>query len=367
VYQSGALFSFDNTPSQVNIRVGVSFKSTDQACANAESEVGAASFDEILAKSKALWNEKLSKIEIYIANTPSNVTEMFYSSLYRASLTPNNATGETQGAFENTTSFYFDSLYCSWDTYRTFYPLMALHSPVEFAQIVESYIDGYRKNGWMPECRANNLPGWTQGGSSADNIVAHFAVNYHNEATRLGIDLEELYAAQLADGDLNPPEWNIQGRQVNVYKKYGYVPYAVLDVSSTGRQTREGSRTLEYAFEDFGIRQVAQLLNKTDDVARYTNRSLFYRNVWDPSVNSDGFSGFAQKRFPNGTFSFQDPANCSPRDSDDSRACSLQWSNQNGFYESSSWEYSWFAPHDTAQLIELMGGNVRIKCARKHH
>lgn len=55
---------------------------------------------------------------------------------------------------------------CSWDTFRTFYPLMALHSPVQFAQIVDNYIDGYLKQGWMPECRANNLPGWTQGGVS---------------------------------------------------------------------------------------------------------------------------------------------------------------------------------------------------------
>lgn len=55
-------------------------------------------------------------------------------------------------------------------------------------------------------------------GSSADNIVSHFAVNYHNEAARLGINLNDLYGALLADGELNPPEWNIQGRQVNVYK-----------------------------------------------------------------------------------------------------------------------------------------------------
>ena len=112
---------------------------------------------------------------------------------------------------------------------------MSLHSPVEFAQIVDSYIDGWRKNGWMPECRANNLPGWTQGGSeelfhlycllliiligsSGDIIVSHFAVNYHNEAQRLGIDLNELYSALLTDGEVNPPEWNIEGRQVNVYK-----------------------------------------------------------------------------------------------------------------------------------------------------
>ncbi|KAJ7594497.1 glycoside hydrolase family 92 protein, partial [Mycena floridula] len=358
VYQSGALFSFDGEPSTIILRVGVSFVSADQACQNAESEIGSSSFEDIMAQSQALWNERLHKIEIDdIAGTPPEITELLYSSLYRTSLTPNNASLETQGIYTGTDSFYFDSLYCSWDTFRTFYPLLALTSPVEYAQIVDSYIDGYRKQSWMPECRANNLPGWTQGGSSADNIVGHFAMQYHNEAAQLGIDLEELYAAMLQDGEVNPPEWNTLGRQVNVYKQFGYVPFAVLDVSSTGRQTREGSRTLEYAFEDFAIRQVAQLLGKTDDEATYANRSLFYRNTWDPSVVSDGFKGFAQKRFMNGSFAFTDPANCSPNDSNQDRPCSLESSNVNGFYESSSWEYSWYAPHDTAHLIELMGGN----------
>ena len=88
VYESGALFSFAGNPSEINIRVGVSFVSTDQACANAESEVGDAAFEDIVDQSKALWNEKLSKIEIDLKNTPANVTELLYSSLYRASLTP---------------------------------------------------------------------------------------------------------------------------------------------------------------------------------------------------------------------------------------------------------------------------------------
>lgn len=88
VYQSGALFSYANKPKTVNIRVGISFKSTEQACANAESEIGSSTFDEIHAQAKALWQEKLSKIEVDVANTPANVTELLYSSLYRASLTP---------------------------------------------------------------------------------------------------------------------------------------------------------------------------------------------------------------------------------------------------------------------------------------
>ena len=88
VYESGALFSYDGQPEQVNIRVGVSFRSTEQACANAESEISGSTFEEVMAQSKALWNQKLSKIEIDVPNTPENVTEMLYSSLYRASLTP---------------------------------------------------------------------------------------------------------------------------------------------------------------------------------------------------------------------------------------------------------------------------------------
>lgn len=88
VYQSGALFSYDSNPETVNIRVGVSFRSEDQACANAESEIGSFSFEEIEIQAKALWQEKLSKIEINVGGTPPNVTEMLYSSLYRSSLTP---------------------------------------------------------------------------------------------------------------------------------------------------------------------------------------------------------------------------------------------------------------------------------------
>ena len=133
VVESGALFSFAENSTQVTIRVGVSFVSEEQACSNAESEIGTATFEDILAQSKELWNERLSRIEIDVPRTPPNVTELLYSSLYRASLTPvsyfppffgcciqianmrhikNNATGEAQGQFAGTNSFYFDSLYC---------------------------------------------------------------------------------------------------------------------------------------------------------------------------------------------------------------------------------------------------------------
>lgn len=204
--------------------------------------------------------------------------------------------------------------YCSWDTFRTFYPWLSLSSPKDYAQIVETYIDGYRKLGWIPECRSNQVPGYTQGGSDATNvslftspslsclqlshlafqILADFAVKYAEEAKDLGIDLKELYSALLKDGTAEPPEWDVQGRQIRAYAKYGYVPYAHFDPQSSGRQTREGSRTLEYANNDFAIRQVSRLLGENEDAKIFRNRSMFYRNVFDPSVTSDGFKGFMQ-------------------------------------------------------------------------
>ena len=133
IYQSGALFSLtpdDAEKNEFNIRVGISFRSVEQACSNAESEVGSASFEEIRERARALWQEKLRRIEIDVPGSPPNITEMFYSSMYRSFLTPvrgrtarvrksltffrlqNNATDESQGPFLDTESPYFDSLYC---------------------------------------------------------------------------------------------------------------------------------------------------------------------------------------------------------------------------------------------------------------
>lgn len=113
----------------------------------------------------------------------------------------------------------------SWDTFRTFYPLLSLHSPKDYAEIVETYIDGYRKTGWIPECRANNVPGRTQGGSDGTNVLADFAVKYgpNGLAGKLGVDLEEMYEALKKDAYSTPADWNSYGRQVDVYMKYGYI------------------------------------------------------------------------------------------------------------------------------------------------
>lgn len=172
--QAGALFSFSAYPktedggANITLRVGVSYNSADQACANAEEEVGENwDFDATAASARDNWNSKLNRFRLDPA-TNSTIAELFYSSLYYSFLTPHNATGEAGNLFpgaatENYQGNYYDGLYCTWDSYRTFFPFMSLSSPVEFAEITDAYVDGWRKEGWIPECRANLVPGYTQG------------------------------------------------------------------------------------------------------------------------------------------------------------------------------------------------------------
>lgn len=87
-YEAGALISYMGKPSMIELRVGVSFVSADQACANIDEELGSSTFEEIEAQSKALWNQKLGRVALDLAGTPTNITEMFYSSFYRSFLTP---------------------------------------------------------------------------------------------------------------------------------------------------------------------------------------------------------------------------------------------------------------------------------------
>lgn len=166
---------------------------------------------------------RLNRVELD-PGTNDTVLELFYSSLYRSFLSPNNGTDESRATLVN---------YCTWDTFRTAYPFLSLHSPSDYAEIVENYIDGWRETGWIPECRANNLPGLTQGGSDGTNVLADFAVKDRAIAQRLGVDLNEMCSALLKGDFQTPPEWDSFGRQIGVYEKYSYIPFAVFDTHSS--------------------------------------------------------------------------------------------------------------------------------------
>ncbi|KAI0339451.1 hypothetical protein BDW22DRAFT_1336332 [Trametopsis cervina] len=368
--EAGAILQFSGSDT-VLARFGVSFISTEQACANAETEISNWDWDSVQASSSAMWEDVLSRIEIDTTAENATVVELLYSSLYRSHLVPANMTDENP--YWESQFPFFDALFCSWDTFRTVHPLLSVLSPVEWAQIINAYVDGWRNTGarmegYIPECRSNTKKGYVQGGSDGMPILGDFAVKYGDHATQLGVPTDDLYQALVDTAENTPPNWYMVGRQNTAWKMFGYIPTDWTDPSgSTGLPTREASRAVEYAVGDFAVRQAAKALGKsTADVAKYTNRSMNFANHWDPSVTSDGFSGFLQRRFPNGTFAFSDPVACSPRDTV-GHSCARGTDNNVGFYESSSWEYSFFVPHSMSTLIGLMGGNTTFINRTEHY
>ncbi|KAF9261279.1 hypothetical protein L218DRAFT_1046753 [Marasmius fiardii PR-910] len=364
--QAGGLLSF-NTTLSVLARFGVSFLSSDAACQNAEQEVPDWSWSKVEQASEAKWEDVLSRVELpAIEKENKDVVTLLYSSLYRASLVPANLTGENPYWTSNFP--FYDALFCSWDTFRTVHPLLSIVSPREWSEIVNAYIDGWRHTGFIPECRANTKNGFVQGGSDGMPILGDFAVKYSSRANELGVPVNDLYQALVDTAENTPPDWLRVGRQNTAWKTFGYIPTAWVDPSgATGLMTREASRAFEYAVGDFAVRQAAIALKKpASDIAKYANRSMNFVNMWNPNVTSDGFSGFAQRRFQNGTFAFSPPDACSPVDPV-GHSCARGDDNDTGFYESSSWEMSFFAPHSMATIIKLMGGTSTFISRLDHY
>ncbi|CAL1694909.1 unnamed protein product [Somion occarium] len=353
--QAGVLLSFNSSTGVVLTRFGVSFISSEQACANAQEEVPDWDWDLVQSASRAKWEDVLERVSIDVEKENPTVVELLYSSLYRASLVPANLTSENP--YWGSESPFYDALFCSWDTFRTVHPLLSLTSPREWAEIVNAYIDGWRNTGYIPECRANTKAGYVQGGSDGMPILGDFAVKYGARAGELGVSTDDLYQALVDTAENTPPDWYRVGRQNTAWKQFNYIPTAWVDPSgATGLPTREASRTLEYALGDFAVRQAALTLGKgAADIQLYGNRSLGFKNVWDQNVTSDGFTGFSQRRFENGTFAFSPPDACSPVDPTP-HSCARGTDNNVGFYESSSWEMSFFAPHSMSTIVNLMGG-----------
>ncbi|KAG7094587.1 hypothetical protein E1B28_005412 [Marasmius oreades] len=353
----GALFAFKRAsegPTRILARVGVSFISSEQACTNAEEDIPDFNFDRVHQANRAEWNELLGRIQVDTTGVSEDTVKLFYSSVYRSHISPADYSGENPKW--NSTEPYYDSYYCNWDTYRTLYPLLSLQDPANFARIVRAMIDIQKHEGWLPECRGATAQHWIQGGSNADPILGEFWVKFHEQATALNVSGDDLYNALLADAESEPPNWNLQGRQANAWKTFNYIPHDIVD--SGGANSKQVSRTLEHAFGDFAISQVAKIRGNAEDGAKYAQRAGNYFNVWNPNVSvpdAPSVRGMMQPRSSNGTFDFTDPRHCSIHDPEKA-TCFLNAANLDGFYEGSPIIYSQYVPQDTARLLDLQGG-----------
>jgi predicted alpha-1,2-mannosidase len=334
----GAFVQFANGDSPVYARVATSFISVAQACSNAEQDIPTWDFDGLVNTAAELWRQKLAPIVVNTEGVNQSFVTNFYSGVYRTMINPQNYTGEN--FLWSSTEPYFDSFYCLWDQFRSQLPLLTIVDPAAISQMVRSLIDTYRHVGWLPDCRMTFCKGHTQGGSNADNVLA----DAYLKGLKDGIDWEAGYAAVVKDAEVEPFDWSSQGRGgLDSWKALGYIPVQDFDYKGFGTMTRSISRTLEYAYNDFCIAQMADGMGKSSDKAKYLERSGNWQNIYKSDQVSTwwngsetGFTGFFQPKWLNQTWGYQNPLNCS--NLDDFSSCSLQNTGRETF-ESSIWEY----------------------------
>ncbi|KAI1328713.1 glycoside hydrolase family 92 protein [Xylariaceae sp. FL0255] len=344
----------DNT---LTARVGTSFISAEQACTNAETEIPnpAEDFDELVTEAQSEWREKLQTISISPGGASVDMQTSFYTSVYHTMMSPQNYTGENPKWDSGIP--YFDSFYCIWDSFRVQHPLLTIIDPLTQTQLVNSLIDIYEHEGWLPDCHMSLCNGWTQGGSNADIVLVDAYVK-----NLTGINWEKALEAIIQDAEVEPLEWSFHGRGgLASWKTLDYIPYLDFDPAGFGTNSRSISRTLEYGYNDYCLATLAQGLGHSDLYTKYAARSGNWQNLWKADQTSlingtnTGFTGFFQPKYQNGTWGFQDPIDCSSL----AGFCSLT-TNPSETFEASIWQYQFLVPQSQASLISLMGGDDKF-------
>jgi predicted alpha-1,2-mannosidase len=328
--------------------------SSAQACQNAEREIPDFNFDKTLATAVASWKEKLSVVQVDNTGINRDLQTTFWSGIYRSMISPQDYTGENP--LWKSDEPYYDSYYCIWDSFRSIHQLLTLVDPHSQALMVRSLLDIYVHEGWLPDCRMSLCKGFTQGGSNADTLLVDSWVKGITE----GVDWDLAYKAIVKDAEVEPQNWGVEGRGgLTSWKTLGYIPINDFDPYGSGAFTRSISRTVEYAYNDYCIAQMAKGLGHTADYEKYMQRSSNWKNLFNPTQSSlisgrdTGFVGFLQPKTMNGTFEYQDPIVCSNELEMD--GCYL---NPNGLetYEGNPWLYTLYVPGDMANLIITLGG-----------
>ena len=326
---TGAIIGFSTRKGEiVHARIASSFISFEQAAQNLK-ELGNDSFEQLAQKGNDAWNNVLGKIEVEGGNLDQYRT--FYSCLYRSLLFPRKFyefTADGQPVHYSPYNgqvlpgyMYTDTGF--WDTFRGLFPFLNLMYPSVNKEIQEGLINTYKESGFFPEWASPGHRGCMIGNNSASVLVDAYMKGVKVD------DVKTLYEGLIHGTENVHPEVSSTGRLgYQYYNKLGYVPYDVKINENT-------ARTLEYAYDDWCIYQLAKALNRPKkEIELFAKRAMNYRNVFDKE------SKLMRGRNENGQF--QSPF--SP----------LKWGD--AFTEGNSWHYSWSVFHDPQGLIDLMGG-----------
>jgi predicted alpha-1,2-mannosidase len=313
----------------VTVRIGVSLISPEQARRNLDQDMPEADFDHVVARAKSAWESQLAKIDVEGGTAAERRT--FYTALYHAVQLP-HMLEEIDGAGKfvhwspydgkvHAGEMFADTGF--WDTFRAEFPLLALVEPKRDAAIIRAMLHAFDEGGFLPK--------WPNPGETNVMIATHgdaVIADAYAKGIR-DFDAAKAYAALRKDATEKGTGAFEARSGIEDYIRLGYVPY--------DHGVRESvACTLEYAYDDFAVAQMAKALGHDDDYRLFTARSKNYRNVYD------GRTGFMRGRKSDGTW-------IEPFDP-------LAWG---GVYtEGNAWQWLWSAQQDIAGLIELMGGKA---------
>ncbi|MDX8341272.1 GH92 family glycosyl hydrolase [Draconibacterium sp. IB214405] len=323
--------------SPVKLKVGTSFTSIDNARKNLEEEIADWDFEGTKAKMEATWNEYLGRIDVESENE-AELTK-FYTAMYHALQQPrlmSDVNGDypafsKQYEIKNTNDFDYYGDFSNWDIFRAQMPLLSLIAPQEYNDMVKSLVAKAEEGNWLPI-----FPMWNNYTSA---MIGDHSTSILCDAAMKGFDfdLEKAYK-YMRKNAYDSPEENeyIDGkgrRALSTYLQLGYIPLED-EVANAFHTNEQVSRTLEYAYDDWCVAQVANKLDKTDDYNDLISRSYNYSNVFDED------QGWVNGKYADGSFYTDFDAEA----------------NMYFITEGTPKHYTWFVPQDVDGLIDLMGG-----------
>lgn len=320
----GAYASFNLKQNQtVGVRVGISYLSPEQAKENV-AETSGFTFNEIYQKSDSLWNNYLGRIKVY-GGLPSQ-RQTFYSALRNTFIMPSDVTGQVK-AYPQNQVHYWDH-YCLWDVFRTVMPLHTLIVPEKQREIIRSLLQVYEKRGWLPDAWIAGDYGYVQGGTNADVVIADAVVKDLG-----GFEVEKAFNAIKKNSTIPSDNPEKYGRYLEEYASLGYIPAGIV--------TGAVSRSLEYAYNDFCVAEVAESVGEDE-----TAEKLYKRSGKIFSLFNDEAKHFWAKDSA-GNWADNISADNLRKD---------HW-NDPFFYEATPLAYSSYVPHNMKELIQRHGGN----------
>ena len=316
----------------VLMKVAISFCGYEKAESFTKQEIPDWNFDKVVAKGKADWNEKLKVVQIQTKSDDEKT--MFYSAMYRVLTMARDCSLDNPNWQSNQP--YWDDILALWDTWRTAYPLMLLIDNKAYRDNILAILDRFKHNGFVRDgFIAGRDKMEEQGGNDIDNVLSEAVLKNVQ-----GIDAHEVYKLLKFDADNErnglPNKFckdSLSKANNKRYKELGWIPQCVMSSSTT----------IEYAYNDFCVSQVAKQLGKDEDYKKYLNRSMGWINLWNDTLSSKGYKGFMDARLADGTFAGVNP-----------QKYGGSWKSP--FYEADTWTYTFGIPHSYSKLFKLMGG-----------